>query len=148
MNHSNQLLNDIVAIARDGQSFYQHAATKVNDPELKKLFVRIADIKGEIVMELSGTIKTVGDKPVESGTLYGEISKLYGDLRAKIGDKDYAFVAQLEASEDRLLKAFDEARSDKDISATALAALTRLSPEVRQCHEIMRTRKQALKKAA
>jgi uncharacterized protein (TIGR02284 family) len=148
MNHSNQLLNDIVAIARDGKDFYEHAASKVNDPELRKLFVRIANVKGEIVTDLSGTIKTMGDKPVESGTLHGEISKLYGDLRSKVSDKDYAFVAQLEASEDRLLKAFDEARSDKDISATALAALTRLSPEVRQCHEIMRTRKHALKKAA
>jgi uncharacterized protein (TIGR02284 family) len=148
MNHSNKLLNDIVAIARDGKSFYEHAATKVNDPELKSLFIRIAAIKDEIVTDLSSAIKTVGDTPAESGTLVGEISKMYGDLRSHLGDKNYAFVAQLENSEDRLLRAFDEARSDKDISATALAALTRLAPEVRQCHDIMSKRKHALKKAA
>lgn len=148
MNHSNHRLNDLVAIARDGKGFYEHAATKVNDPELKALFNRIASIKGEVVAGLSSQIKAAGEKPADSGTLVGDISKLYGELRALAGNKDYAYVAQLEQSEDRLLHAFEEARNDKDVSPAALVVLDRLAPEIRQCHDLMRTRKQALKKAA
>jgi uncharacterized protein (TIGR02284 family) len=148
MNHSNNKLNDIVAIARDGKEFYEHAVTKVNDPELKTLFSRIASIKGDIVASLSSEIRATGDKPDQNGTLVGDLNKLYGDLRAMAGSKDLAYVSQLEQAEDRLLKAFDDARSDKDISPQALAVLTRLGPEVRRCHELMRTRKQAMKHAA
>jgi uncharacterized protein (TIGR02284 family) len=149
MNHSNHVLNDLVAIARDGQDFYQHAASKVGDPELKALFARIGTIKAEIVTGLSAEIKAAGgEKPTESGTIVGEISKVYSDLRALAGSKDYQYVAQLEHSEDRLVKAFEDARNDSKIAPSALSVLNRLEPEVRQCHEMMRTRKLALKKAA
>lgn len=148
MNHSNHLLNDLVAIARDGKAFYEHAATKVGDAELKGLFNRLAAIKSDIVTGLTREITGAGDKPAASGTLVGELSKLYGDLRAMAGSKDYAYVAQLEQSEDRFLSAFEDARKDQKASPGALAVLNRLAPEVRQCHELMRTRKQAMKKAA
>jgi uncharacterized protein (TIGR02284 family) len=148
MNHSNQMLNDIVAIARDGKGFYEHAAGKVSDPELKTLFKRIAVVKNDVVTSLSSVIEATGEKPAASGTIVGDLSKLYGDLRAHVGNKDYAYVAQLEQAEDRLITAFDEARGNVETTSQALAVLTRLSPEVRQCHEMMRTRKQAMKKAA
>ena len=149
MKHSNHVLNDLVAIARDGQDFYQHAAGKVSDRELKDLFARIGTIKAEIVTSLSAEIKAAGgDKPTEHGTLVGEINKIYGDLRALAGSKDYQYVAQLEQSEDRLVKAFEDARRDISLAPSALAVLNRLEPQVRQCHDLMRARKMALKKAA
>jgi len=148
MNNSNKHLNDLVAIARDGKSFYEHAATKVDDAQLQALFNRLAVVKGDIVQGLSTEVRIEGDKPTQSGTVVGDISKIYGDIRALVGNKDYAYVAQLEESEDRLLKAFTAAIADKDTSAPALTVLNRLLPQVRECHDLMRTRKQALKKAA
>ena len=148
MNHSNQILNDLICATRDGQGFYEHAATKVDSPELKALFTRLAKVKGEIVHGLSNEIRAGGGKPTDAGTWSGDFSKLYGDVRALLGDKNYAYVAQLEESEDRLLKAFDKALSDKDTSTNAHTVITRFMPEVRSCHDIMRARKSALKKAA
>ncbi len=149
MKHSNQVLNDLVAIARDGQEFYHHAAGKVSDPALQDLFARIGTIKAEIVTGLSAEIKASGgDQPTETGTMVGEIRKLYGDLRGLAGSKDYQYVAQLDQSEDRLVKAFDEARKDSSLAPSALAVLDRLEPQVRQSHDLMRARKVALKKAA
>ena len=148
MNDSNKNLNDLIAIARDGKDFYQHAATKVDDGSLKALFARIAVSKDAIVQGLSAEVRAEGDKPTQSGTFVGEISKLYGDVRALVGNTDYAYVAQLEDSEDRLLKAFNDAIADTDTSVPALAVLSRLAPEVRECHNLMRERKLALKKAA
>jgi len=148
MNNSNKHLNDLVAIARDGKSFYEHAATKVDDAQLQALFNRLAVVKGDIVQGLSTEVRIEGDKPTQSGTVVGDISKIYGDIRALVGNKDYAYVAQLEESEDRLVKAFTAAIADKDTPAPALTVLNRLLPQVRECHDLMRTRKQALKKAA
>lgn len=148
MNQSNKHLNDIVAIARDGKSFYEHAATKVDDAQLKSMFTRMASVKGDIVQSLSTEIRIEGDKPAQSGTVAGDIGKIYGDIRALLGNKDYAYVAQLEESEDRLLKAFSVALADKDTSPAALVVLNRLLPLVRECHDLMRSRKQALKNAA
>jgi len=45
MNHSNRMLNDLVSIARDGKSFYEHAASKVADK-------KVADIATTYLLEL------------------------------------------------------------------------------------------------
>jgi len=148
MNHSNHILNDLVSATRDGKSFYEHAATKVTSPELKDLFVRLAKLKGEIVDGLSNEIRAVGETPSEVGTWSGDFHKLYGDLRAHLGDKNYAYVARLEDSEDRLLKAFEKALDDSNTTGSAHEVITTFMPEVRICHEIMRARKMELKKAA
>ena len=148
MNHSNHILNDLVSATRDGKSFYELAATKVNSPELKALFTRLAKVKGDIVQGLSKEIRAVGEKPAETGTWTGDFNKLYGEVRALLGDKNYAYVAQLEESEDRLMKAFDKALNDQETSPSAHTIITRYLPEVRTCHDIMQSQKMALKKAA
>lgn len=148
MHDTSKILNDIISVTRDGQEFYEHAATKVDDSELMTLFARMAAVKGQIVSGLSTEVKALGEQPAETGTWTGNLSQMYGDLRAVLGDKDYAYVAKLEDSEDRLLKAFDETIADVDTPASVREILGRYLPEVRSCHELMRTRKLALKKAA
>ena len=148
MNHSTHILNDLVSATRDGKGFYEYAATAVTNPELKTLFTRLAKVKGEIVLGLSNEIRATGDKPADTGTWSGDFNKLYGEVRALLGDKHYAYVTQLEESEDRLLKAFNKALDDKDTTAHARTIITRYMPEVRSCFDIMQARKIALKKAA
>ncbi|HTD28853.1 MAG TPA: PA2169 family four-helix-bundle protein [Xanthomonadaceae bacterium] len=146
--HGNDILNDLVATTRDGKSFYEHAATKVKSPELKTLFMRVANVKGDIVDGLSNEIRGSGDKPSQSGTWSGDFNKFYGEMRAHLGDKTFAYVAQLEESEEQLLKAFEKLRNNEDIPTHAQAVITRLLPEMRNCHDILRAQKIALKKAA
>ena len=114
-------LNDLIEIARDGKSFYEEAATKVKDAELSALFIRIAGVKGRIVSSLSSSVAATGGKPAEHGTMVGSMQQFYGKVRATLGDTTYGYVAELEESEDRLLKAFNEMISDEDTPATARA---------------------------
>lgn len=141
-------LNDLIAIARDGKDFYDEAAQKVEQPELRALFNRIAGVKADIVSQLSGAVRSAGGEPETSGTLVGGMRQLYGKVRAALGDTNYGYVAELEESEDRLLKAFDEVLKDKDTPAAAREAAARLLPQVRECHDVMRNRKLAMKDAA
>ncbi|OAX55067.1 PA2169 family four-helix-bundle protein [Xanthomonas graminis] len=141
-------LNDLIAISRDGQQFYQEAAQKVGDTELSALFLRIAGVKADIVSSLSAVVQAVGGKPDEHGTLVGSMQQMYGKVRATLGDTKYGYVAELEESEDRLLKAFNETIADSDTPVAARDAAAKLLPEVRACHDVMRNRKLAMKNAA
>jgi len=146
-NKTAHTLNDLIAIARDGKDFYEEAAQKVDDAELRTLFARIATTKAQIVTELSAAVQAAGGKPEDSGTVVGSMQQMYGKLRATLGDKEYGYVAELEESEDRLLEAFDEASRDADTPPAARDVVVRLLPEVRACHDVMRTRKLAMKNA-
>lgn len=137
-------LNDLIAVARDGKTFYEEAAQKVDDRELSALFTRIATTKARIVDDLSTTVQSAGGKPDQHGTLVGGMQKMYGNLRASFGDKRYGFVSELEESEDRLLHAFEDAIADSDTPAPARDIAARLLPEVKACHDVMRERKQVM----
>ncbi|TDK23806.1 PA2169 family four-helix-bundle protein [Luteimonas aestuarii] len=138
-------LNDLIEIARDGSEFYGEAAEKVKDPELASLFNQMAGHKREIVNGLSVDVAAAGGEPAEKGTMVGSMHQLYGKTRAALGDTNYAYVAELEESEDRLLEAFRDTINDSGTPAPARAAAEKYMPRVVQCHDIMRNRKAALK---
>lgn len=138
-------LNDIIEIARDGQEFYTEAADKVKDAELSALFTKIAGVKSQIVTSLSSTVAATGAKPAEHGTVVGSMQQFYGKVRATLGDTQYGYVAELEESEDRLLKAFKDTLTDSDTPPAARAEVSRLLPLVQETHDVMRNRKHAMK---
>jgi len=140
-------LNDLIAIARDGQAFYAEAAQKVDDTELSALFTRIAGVKSTIVTRLGATVQAAGGEPDTDGTMVGSMQQMYGKVRAAFGDKEYGYVAELEESEDRLLKAFKETIADAGTPSAARAVAEELLPQVTECHNTMRDRKHAMKAA-
>jgi len=73
------------------------------------------------------------------------MQQFYGKVRATLGDTQYGYVAELEESEDRLLKAFRDALTDNDTPPAARAEVTRLLPQVEETHNVMRNRKHAMK---
>jgi len=138
-------LNDLIEIARDGKDFYTEAAGKVKDAELSALFTRIAGVKGRIVSSLSSTVAAVGGKPAENGTFRGSMQETYAKVRSAFGDTNYAYVAELEESEDRLLHAFRDTLDKHELTPAAKQEVAQLWPEVKECHDIMRARKHAMK---
>lgn len=141
-------LNDLIEIARDGGDFYTEAAGKVKDAELSALFAQMATHKRDIVAGLSADVAAMGGKPAEHGTMVGTMQQAYGKVRAALGDANYAYVAELEETEDRLLGAFRDTISDEDTPAAAKMSAEKYMPRVLECHNIMRNRKQALKAAS
>lgn len=147
-NKTTHTLNDLIAIARDGQEFYTEAAQKVEDTELSALFTRIAAVKTGIVTGLGSVVQAAGGKPDQDGTMVGSMQQFYGKVRATLGDTQYGYVAELEESEDRLLKAFKETIADSDTPPAAREAAQKLLSDVSECHNTMRDRKLAMKNSA
>ena len=137
-------LNELIEITRDGQTFYTDAVARVTNPHLKSVFRALIDVKTKMISALSEHVRARGLKPSTHGTLAGSFHKLYGDVRAKLSTQgDMTFVAQLEAAEDRLLTAFEQAASDAS-DPELRRIITRYLPKVRLCHDEMRNLKVAL----
>ncbi len=141
-------LNDLIEIARDGSEFYTEAAGKVQNPELATLFQQMAGHKREIVTGLTADVTALGGNPADHGTMVGSMRQVYAKARAAMGDTQYAYVAELEELEDRLLHAFRDTIDDSDTPAVARTAAQKYLPRVVECHDIMRNRKMALKQAS
>ncbi|MEN1972377.1 PA2169 family four-helix-bundle protein [Luteimonas sp. MJ204] len=141
-------LNDLIEIARDGSEFYTEAAGEVDNGELSTLFTQMAGHKREIVTGLTADVAAAGGNPADHGTMVGSMRQVYAKARAAMGDTSYAYVAELEELEDRLLHAFKDTVNDADTPAAAKAAAQKYMPRVVECHDIMRNRKMALKNAS
>jgi len=141
-------LNDLIEIARDGGEFYTEAAGKVGNAELASLFTQMAGHKREIVSGLTAEVAAAGGDAADHGTMVGTMRQVYAKARAAMGDTNYAYVAELEELEDRLLEAFKETVNDDDTPAAAKAAALKFMPRVVECHDIMRNRKHAMKDAS
>lgn len=137
-------LNELIEITRDGLNFYTDAIGKIANPHLKIVFRGMIDAKHHLIGALAENVKIRGDKPAQDGTLAGSFHKLYADVRTGIGSaKDALWVAELEAAEDRLLGAFEEAARDASDPLLHRVILQNL-PKVRLCHEQMRNLKMDL----
>ena len=135
-----EVLQELVQIARDSKSFYESASREVEDTNLKLDFQRMAEIKGELIAQLSGQISARGEAPETSGTFAGGLRKGYGELLAHMRGKKGAartYTAQLEETEDRLLKHFEQAVREVE-SPQIRDVLNAQLPKLRQCHDEMK----------
>lgn len=134
-------LNDLIEITRDSATFYNDAAKAVPNPALKSLFGEMASSKQGLVGAMSREVRSEGAKPATTGTVRGTWDKLYGEVRTQFGDANYGYVSQLEATEDRLMKAFDEVVADDNVPASVKQTVSSYLPTIRSHHDMMRDRK-------
>jgi uncharacterized protein (TIGR02284 family) len=146
MSKDTTTLNHLIEVLNDGKKFYEEASTNVQRPDLKTLFGQMAKTKGAIANDLKTVVtakdpsKTLQD---DEGTFVGSIRKAYSEIRTKLSmDKNYAYIAELEAFEDRILAAFrDAAEKSEDMGVRTIAQ--RYMPQVLRDHAQMRDMKHA-----
>ena len=136
-------LNDLIEVLEDGKKFYEEASTKVTRTDLRALFGRMATTKGAIVSDLKTAVVARGDQPSTQGSFAGSIRKMYSEMHARLSsDKNYAYIADLEQFEDRILHAFQDAAQKSDDAGVRTIA-QRYMPEIRRDHAQMRDLKHA-----
>jgi len=103
----------------------------------------MATTKAAIESDLRTAVVARGDQPATAGTFAGAIRKAYSEVRAKLSsDKNYAYVAELEQFEDRILKAFQHAAQKSDDAGVRTIA-QRYMPQISRDHAEMRELKHA-----
>jgi uncharacterized protein (TIGR02284 family) len=143
-NYANTV-QDIVRIANDGADFYRDAMEKTDNPNLRSVFSRMLSHKQTLAGSLRSKLKIENVEAPKDGTFAGSLRKTYADLRAKLSSsEDKVYVAQLEETEDRLLKHFEKALDEiQDPSVKSL--LQSHAPQVRACHDEMSQLKKSIK---
>jgi uncharacterized protein (TIGR02284 family) len=137
-------LQELVQIARDNADFYESARDDVKNPALKDLFTRMAAAKRGLIQSLGARLALSGEEVPDSGTMAGNLRKMYADMRASLSKNDDAiYVAQLEEAEDRLLEHFNESLQSLDDVRMREAVSAQL-PQVRACHDEMRALKRRM----
>lgn len=142
MSQKTEQLNELIAIIRDGQRFYEHAHDEIKDDRLQALFRDMAQAKHQVIQALSVKVAASHEEPTSSGTLLGKLRQAYADARATLSsDEESTYVAQLENAEDRILEAFEDAMETAQPDVRALLAVE--MPKMRACHQRMRELKNA-----
>ncbi|UCJ17420.1 PA2169 family four-helix-bundle protein [Pseudomonas sp. MM211] len=143
MSNKTEQLNELIAIIRDGQRFYEHAHDEVKDVRLQALFRDMSQTKNQVIQALSVKVAANQEEPTPSGTVVGKLRQAYADARATLSsDEEATYVAQLEEAEDRILHAFEDALESAEPDVRALLAVE--MPKVRACHDRMRDLKHAM----
>jgi len=134
-------LNDLLMLARDGERFYRDAAAKVECAELRATFRQMADVRQRLMNDLAEAVAARGERPSAHGTLRGQSRQAYAGLRATLTpDPDDVYIRQLEAIEDRLLLAYENA-VDRADAGSERPLLQRHLLTVRAAHDRMRALK-------
>lgn len=142
MSYKTEQLNELIAIIRDGQRFYEHAHDEIEDVRLQALFREMAQAKHQVIQALAVKVAANHEEPTSSGTLVGKLRQAYADARATLSsDEEATYVALLEEAEDRILEAFEDAMESAQPDVRALLAVE--MPKVRACHQRMRELKNA-----
>lgn len=136
-------LHELVDITRDGITFYDDAANKISNPQLKSIFVEMTDTRKDFVDALSHEMKNSPAKPMPTSDVRGTWQELYTDIRGKLGDKSLAFTSDVQASEDRLLKAYDNVTRDHEVPAKVKSMVVNFLPTMRKQSDSLRERKWA-----
>ena len=146
MSNDTATLNHLIEVLNDGKKFYEEAATDVQRADLKTLFSQMASTKGAIANDLRTAVqaKAPGEAAAnDDGTFVGTIRKAYSEIRTKLStDKNYAYIAELESFEDRILAAFRDA-AEKSSDAGVRNIAQRYMPQVMRDHAQMRDMKHA-----
>lgn len=141
MSSGIETLNDLIEILRDGQTFYDEAAPKIDDPELQALFRDASTIRYALIVDLADEVETEGRTPSSSGTLAGTVREAYASVLASLSsDRTTTYVKQLEAAEDRLLHAFEDALRECGSSRVRHILAMHL-PKVQKMHNAMSRQK-------
>jgi len=142
VNSDTATLNDMIEVLDDGQTFYQEAATRVERPDLRKLFERMARTKQLIAEDLRTAVVANGATPPVDGTFAGSLRKAYAEVRAAVSNhKDDQYVAQLEKSEDRILRSFEYAVAELEDDVVRAIARRHLPEVLRNYNEMKMLRR-------
>ena len=135
--NSTHLLNEVLAVLRDGAKFYAQAAQRVDQPDLRAVFLEIAALKEKQAIDLSTSVTVRGEEPNKDGTLAGASRRLFTQILGSIGSTDPSYIGQLKEHEERLLSTFDRCLAEEDISDGTKQLLEKHRPDSKFLHDQM-----------
>ncbi len=104
------VVKDLIETCRDGQNGYLHAASQVENAELKNFFDEQCLERGRFALELEDASNGLGEvEASDTGTVAGVAHRAWFELKGDLGGGDHAILVSVEQGEDRAQQAYEEA---------------------------------------
>src|SRR5437588_9542400 len=104
------LTHNLIECCRDSQQAYLEAAEHISDSRLRHYFNERALERAQFAGELTDELRTVGEHHLKSeGSTGGTIRRAWMDVKNKLGGGDGAILSSLEACEDQIKHAYEDA---------------------------------------
>ena len=139
-------LQKLINICEDAREFYADATDQTNDPEMRRLFRTMADIRKGVIIDLRAHMRQKDMEVSEpSETVMGQVNKFLGENFAKWSDNaDKSLINYLEEAEDRCLHSFQDVSNDNDIPADTRRLVSQELQTLQRTHDYMKELKQAM----
>lgn len=109
-------LNNVLDICRDGAEGYNHAADRLDNPEISTIFRRLSQQRKLFAEELKNEARDLGVELNDSGTVKGFLHRNWLDLKSKVAKDDLSTVVNTaKTGEHKAVETYDEAINDEDM---------------------------------
>jgi len=131
-------LQDLIAVAKDGELGYDTAAHHVDDSRLATVFSEYSKERAGFVRDLLGeSVRLGGEKSSEGGTVTGTVFRGWMNLKSAVtGGGPEAIVAACETGEDSAAAAF-ESVVNTDVSGQTRTLVEAQWSKIKEAHQRM-----------
>jgi uncharacterized protein (TIGR02284 family) len=107
-----EILHHLIDVCEDGERGFRTAAEYTGNPELKSLFLELAQQRAQFAVDLQPHLQRLGGRPDGDGTSAGALHRRWMEFKGHLpGPHDHAIVIEAERGEHMALRAFQDALS-------------------------------------
>jgi uncharacterized protein (TIGR02284 family) len=144
-SHDISTLNSLIATTLDSVDGYSEAAKDSENSRFTSLFTTRAGERRQVANRLQQQVRSLGGKPEDDGTALAGAHRVFLNLKSVLtGKDDKAIINEVEAGEDHIKAKFEDAIADRELSASARAAIEEAYVSVREGHDEMRDLKHSM----
>lgn len=138
-------LNSLTATTLDSMEGYIEAAKDTNGPRFGEIFTARASERRNVVEQLQCEVTRLGRTPEDDGTALAGAHRIFMNLKVAVsGRENKAIINEVERGEDHILRKFQIALKDTDLSIGTRAAIQDAFGSIRRGHDQMRDLKHSM----
>jgi uncharacterized protein (TIGR02284 family) len=143
--HDIETLNGLIEVTLDSAHGYDDASHDTKNQHFKTMFGKRAIERKQVTAELQTELRRLlGGKPAHEGTTAGKAHRIFMNLKAAVTGSDQGIVNSVEAGEDHIKHAYEQALADRELSAPVTDLIARAFVSIKAGHDEMRDLKHHL----
>jgi uncharacterized protein (TIGR02284 family) len=133
---SQQIINDLIEICKDGQHGFQTAADDAKDETLMQLFRQYAAQRTRFIAELQERVRSLGGDPDKHGSATGTLHRGWINLKAAISSNEpHAVLVECERGEDAAVEAYRDALAETELDPETRRVIQQQASEIQAVHD-------------
>lgn len=141
-------LTELTEISRDSAKFFGDVAAKVQDKSMRTLFNDISESRLRLVNAIAAKDIKSADVPLaNSSSTLNVWRQHYTDISNRMGETSMAYLTDIDVSEQRLGKAYDNLVGDTSLPESVKKTVVGYLPMMHEQHRVIHDRAMAIKSA-